>query len=1166
MSSGGTSRRRQQLLDKFLAGEIDQARYDALSAELQELHGAGEPPILLDDEVAGSDQREGPVFAGNPSGAIRSAPDPATPAPDPAIPSSSVKSEAAGVAVSSTRVSLKGGFAAHPVALAEPGTELGGFRLEERLGRGGMGEIWKAHDLVGERTVVLKLLHPELSHHPDQMAAVKQMFHRVHDLQHQHICPLYLLGHDPRYGYFVVMKYLKGDTLAAYRKAFVARHGSFPVSEVVRVLSPIAAALDFAHAAHVLHRDVKPQNIMLADDGTTIQLVDFGLAAELHSSPSRVSSTSTVFGGTYPYMAPEQWRGEPLDSRADQYSLAVVAYELLAGRRPFDSTDPTILRLCVLNDAPARIDGLNETTHAALMRGLAKLKAARFPSCAALVAALSPPKKAVSTRTPTVLKPMSSASVSSVGSSIRTSSPSRRDEPTSIASREEDVHDVDELIEPAKSRPKSQPGVRPVRQPDDWDEDGDEPQAAHALREANRKAAFWVGLAGGFGLVTVASLFLFAVWGVNRWWSQPDPAATNGQTVAGTDNGSKGNTAPAPQPNPAAPNPAAPDKQVLRYRWQMGHAYVYAVNVEVDQDADMYLNLSGNLTYTPAAPPALPQQRPDEEGKGTGTAFVVHPDGYLVTCQHVVEGSSKLEVAIGGKTYEATVLDSDEVRDIALIHIEAKGLSSLPLANSDAVELGEEVRAIGFPLSSILGDNVKATRGTISGINLDEGLKVFQIDAGINPGNSGGPLVNERGEVVGVNFAKLLGDIATGVGFAVPIDDAKPMLTGKGVKFTLGSGGPKLEGPALVKKVSAATALVTVTLGNGPVGKGNRIALRCDGSLSPQMKSRAGHFVDPNTTYLMTRRGFASVRGVGSEANEVETDLLGRVYDVRGSNVLPSFLGKAARLIVEQLPAGRQKTWSLSHPVILTIQEEGSGGMGHNPFGPRFGPRFRPGFPGFPGNPGNPFEEPKATRQYMGTLKIVYTLGDQAGPLQTIRKSFELKTQEKVGAGPRIQVLGDGTFTFNTETGLPHELVFSAKLTENEANKMTLTPMKVTYKLVEALNPQEMAKRGIQPDAPGPPGRFDNIPGITQPASAEVPGEPVAADAKLEVGQKLLAEWAGKWLPVKILALKPDGGVRIHWEGWANSFDEDVARSKLRFPVKPAEAKPAEAKPPDAKP
>ena len=238
--------------------------------------------------------------------------------------------------------------------------------------------------LLGLIEVVLKLLHPELSHHTEQMAAVKQMFHRVHDLQHQHICPLYLLGHDARYGYYVVMKYLTGDTLAAHRKAFVARHGEFPLSEVVRVLTPIAAALDFAHAAHVLHRDVKPQNIMLGNetvprDGATMQLVDFGLAAELHSSPSRVSSTSSVVGGTYPYMSPEQWRGEPLDARADQYSLAIVAYELLAGRRPFDSTDPTILRLCVLNDAAPSIEGLGEATRA-LLRRVPRLLILRDPA------------------------------------------------------------------------------------------------------------------------------------------------------------------------------------------------------------------------------------------------------------------------------------------------------------------------------------------------------------------------------------------------------------------------------------------------------------------------------------------------------------------------------------------------------------------------------------------------------------------------------------------------------------------------------------------------------------------------------------------------------------------------------------------------------------------
>ena len=1137
-ANGGAAWRRQQLLDKFLAGEIDRPMYDSLLAELQQWdESSASAPSSL-----------------KPSAELASSSDCAEPR----------------VSVTKTRPGLSSNPASQPSALPEPGDELGGFRLEERLGRGGMGEVWKASDLVGERTVVLKLLHPELSHHTEQMAAVKQMFHRVHDLQHQHICPLYLLGHDARYGYYVVMKYLTGDTLAAHRKAFVARHGEFPLSEVVRVLTPIAAALDFAHAAHVLHRDVKPQNIMLGNetvprDGATMQLVDFGLAAELHSSPSRVSSTSSVVGGTYPYMSPEQWRGEPLDARADQYSLAIVAYELLAGRRPFDSTDPTILRLCVLNDAAPSIEGLGEATRAVLSRGLAKQKSERFPNCAAFIAALaasvapSPARASAATS-----DPGNKEASASLGEAKRRPQPPES-VPSRGAAKAEVVHELEDLIAPVASRPKRSPGVRPQR---DVDVGEDDDQSPSALSEANQRATFWVGLIGGFGLVTVASLVVFAVWGLGRMGAKPGGAGGSQQTVVaghgsngnsgngsssngGSNSGSGANDSvvPAPIVKPVDPNGVAGAGQnapALRYRWQPGHAYVYAVNVEVDQDQDLFLHLSGNLSYTGIDPNGRPKSKPDEEGQGTGTAFVVHPDGYLMTCQHVVEGASKIEVAIGGKTYEATVLDADEVRDIALIRITATGLPTLPLANSEAVELGEEVRAIGFPLSSILGDNVKQTRGTISGINHDEGQKVLQIDAGINPGNSGGPLVNERGEVVGVNFAKLVADVATSVGFAVPIDDAKPMLTTHGVKFKAGAGGPKLDGPALVKQVAAATALVTVTLGGGTVGKGTHIALRCDGNLTPQLKSRAGHFIDPNAHLSVARRGmYSSIRGLGADVDEVETDQLGRIYDLRGSHSLPSFLGRAARLIVEHLPSGRQKSWSLSQPVTLVFQEEG-GSAGGSPFGPRFGPRFRP--PGFPGFPGSPFVEPKTT-QFSGMLKIGYTLGDQVGKFQTIKKSFHLKTRESIGAGPRVLVEGDGTFSINTETGLPHDLEFSAKLTENEANSSKRTPMKVSYKLMETLDPQELAKRGAQPAAVG--GFQPAQPGINKPAAAEAPGEEVVADSKLEVGQKLLAEWASKWHPVKVLAVNPDGRVKIHWEGWSNSFDEDVHRAKLRFPMKP---------------
>jgi len=205
-----------------------------------------------------------------------------------------------------------------------------------------------------------------------------------------------------------------------------------------------------------------------------------------------------------------------------------------------------------------------------------------------------------------------------------------------------------------------------------------------------------------------------------------------------------------------------------------------------------------------------------QDGKSTGTAFVVNAEGYLLTCAHCVKDAGKVEVALGGQSYEAAVLGTDEPHDLAVLQISAKGLSALPLGNSNAVEVGEEVRAFGFPLASVLGANVKVTRGTVSGIETKEAQKSFQIDAPVNPGNSGGPLVNEKGEVIGVVNAKLAGEVVSNVGFAVPINYAKPLLRDEGVEFATEGATGKLDGPALVKYVSPAVALVTAIPKGGP--------------------------------------------------------------------------------------------------------------------------------------------------------------------------------------------------------------------------------------------------------------------------------------------------------------------------------------------------------------
>ncbi|MEI6521253.1 MAG: SUMF1/EgtB/PvdO family nonheme iron enzyme [bacterium] len=197
---------------------------------------------------------------------------------------------------------------------------------------------------------------------------------------------------------------------------------------------------------------------------------------------------------------------------------------------------------------------------------------------------------------------------------------------------------------------------------------------------------------------------------------------------------------------------------------------------------------------------------------GTGTGFVVNPNGYLLTCAHVVKGSGKITVTLGDKTLEAAVLRVDETHDIALIQIDAKGLTPLTLGDSNAVEVGQEARAFGFPLSDLLGEDIKVTRGSVSGVSMRDAQKIIQFDAAVNPGNSGGPLVNEKGEAIGIINAKIKDSLAAAVGFAVPVNYAKVLLEKENVSYYYYKTGNavKMDGPTLVKNVSPSIALINI--------------------------------------------------------------------------------------------------------------------------------------------------------------------------------------------------------------------------------------------------------------------------------------------------------------------------------------------------------------------
>ena len=272
---------------------------------------------------------------------------------------------------------------------------MGRYKVLAELGQGGMGVVYKCFDETAGIEVALKALPPELSHNSLEMEDIKDNFQLVHNLHHPNIASSNTLEKNPENGnYYLIMECCEGEDLRRWIKR-KRRDNSLTLNDVLPVIRQVADALDYAHAQKIMHRDIKPGNIMIDGEGN-VKVLDFGLAAQIHTSMTRVSMAYHGTSGTGPYMAPEQWRGKKQGAASDQYALAVMTYEMLSGDLPFESTDPAVLQQAVLTQEADPIEGLPAAAQNALKRAMSKEAADRFNSCADCAAALGGTKVAKS--------------------------------------------------------------------------------------------------------------------------------------------------------------------------------------------------------------------------------------------------------------------------------------------------------------------------------------------------------------------------------------------------------------------------------------------------------------------------------------------------------------------------------------------------------------------------------------------------------------------------------------------------------------------------------------------------------------------------------------------------------------------------------------------------
>ncbi|MBI4501997.1 MAG: protein kinase [Gemmatimonadetes bacterium] len=283
------------------------------------------------------------------------------------------------------------------------------YALERELGRGGMATVYLAEDLKHKRKVAIKVLHPELAATlgPDRFLREIEI---AAGLQHPHILPLYDSGHAEGFLYYV-MPFIEGQSL----RARLNKEGALPIAEAARILRDVADALAHAHERKLVHRDIKPDNVMMS--GRHAMVTDFGVAKAVSEASGRHNlTTAGVALGTPAYMAPEQAAAEPnLDHRVDIYALGAMAYELLTGHPPFEKGSAAATLAAQVTEVPRPVTEQRGTVPAPLaqlvMKCLEKRPADRWQKADELVSQLEMFTTPSTGITPTDTRPMSGASL-----------------------------------------------------------------------------------------------------------------------------------------------------------------------------------------------------------------------------------------------------------------------------------------------------------------------------------------------------------------------------------------------------------------------------------------------------------------------------------------------------------------------------------------------------------------------------------------------------------------------------------------------------------------------------------------------------------------------------------------------------------------------------------
>ncbi|MEU7281861.1 protein kinase [Streptomyces sp. NPDC045431] len=272
----------------------------------------------------------------------------------------------------------------------------GRYQLRDLLGEGGMASVYLAYDTALDRQVAIKTLHTELGREQSFRERFRREAQAVAKLQHTNIVSVFDTGEDTvTFGGsaagdgvmpYIVMEYVEGQPLGSVLQADIRQYGAMPADKALKVTSDVLAALETSHEMGLVHRDIKPGNVMMTKRGV-VKVMDFGIARAMQSGVTSMTQTGMVVG-TPQYLSPEQALGRGVDARSDLYSVGIMLFQLLTGRIPFDADSPLAIAYAHVQEEPVAPSSINRAVTPAMdalvARALKKNPNERFPSAAAM--------------------------------------------------------------------------------------------------------------------------------------------------------------------------------------------------------------------------------------------------------------------------------------------------------------------------------------------------------------------------------------------------------------------------------------------------------------------------------------------------------------------------------------------------------------------------------------------------------------------------------------------------------------------------------------------------------------------------------------------------------------------------------------------------------------